>query len=220
MPELYYALVARQRVVLCDYALKQGSYESFALSALDRVLADRVSRISYEDGNRVFHVLVSEGLTYMCAADLVFDRSLAFGCLDELENRLYLSPGLKEKAEFVGPYALRREFSEDMGQVLAQYASGDPLGKLQTNVNVVTGVLRGNLEKAVKRGETLHDLNDRSERLAQQSTEFRQSAGKLRRKEQWRRNKICCIVGSVVFIIVLIIIIAIVLGALKGAGVI
>lgn len=220
MPELYYALVARQRVVLCDYALKQGSYESFALSALDRVIADRVSRISYEDGNRVFHVLVSQGLTYMCAADLAFDRSLAFGCLDELENRLYLSPGLKEKAEFVGPYALRRDFSEDMSQVLAQYAAGDTLGKLQTNVTNVTGVLKGNLEKVVQRGDALHDLEDRSERLAQHSTDFRHSAVKLRRKEQCRRNKLCCMVGSVVFIIVALIIIGIVLGALKGAGVI
>lgn len=220
MPELYYALVARQRVVLCDYALKQGNYESFASSALEKVLNDKVIRISYEDGNRVFHVLVSQGLTYMCAADLVFDRALAFGCLDELENRLYLSPGLKEKAEYVGPYALRREFSEDMAEVLTQYAAGDTLGKLQTNVSKVAGVLKGNLEKVVQRGDALYDLEDRSERLAQHSTDFRQSAVKLRRKEQCRRNKLCCIVGSVAFVIIILIIIGIILGALKGAGVI
>ncbi|XP_064400047.1 vesicle-associated membrane protein 7-like [Halichondria panicea] len=220
MPQLYYALVARQRVILCDYTLRQGPYESSALSALDKAIADRVSKISYEDGNVVFHVLVSQGLAYLCASDLAFDRSLAFGCLQELENRLYRSPGLKDRAEYVGPYALRGEFSVDMSQVLTQYGSGDKLGKLQTHVTAVKGVMKDNLDKVVLRGETLDDLEGRSEQLANSSTNFRHSAVKLRRKELCRRNKWCCCVSSVVFIVLFLIILGIVLGILKGTNVI
>ena len=193
MPQLYYALVARQRVILCDYTLRQGSYESSALSALDKAIADRVSKISYENGNVVFHVLVSQGLAYLCASDLIFDRSLAFGCLQELEKRLYRSPGLKGRAKYVGPYALREEFSVDMGQVLTQYGSGDKLGKLQTDSTALKEVIKDSL-RVVLSGETLEtldDLGDRSKQLDITSTIFRHSAVKL------RRNKWCCCVCSV-----------------------
>ncbi len=174
--------------------------------------------ISYEDANVVFHVLVSQGLTYLCVSDLAFDRSLAFGCLQELENRLRTYPGLKDRAEYAGPYALRREFSEDMGQVVTQYGSGDKLGKLQTHVTAVKGVMKDNLNKVMLRGETLDDLEGRSEHLANSSTNFRHSAVKLKRKELCRRNKCCCCVGSVIFIVLFLIILGIILGILKGTN--
>ena len=218
MPKLYYALIARQRVILCDHALVQGSYETASQTALDRAITDGDTSISYEDGSLVYHVFMSGGLIYLCVSDVIFDRSLAFGCLKELESSLYNSPGLRDQAATAGPYALRREFSYEMSQVLSQYASGDKLGKLQNQVTNVTGVMRGNLEKVMQRGETLDDLEDRSEKLAHSSTDFRHSAVRLKRKEQFRNIKWWCIVGSVCGVILVVIILAIVLGALAGSG--
>lgn len=218
MPKLYYALIARQRVILCDYALVQGSYEAAIQTALDRAITDGQTSISYEDGSLVYHLLMSGGLIYLCVADIVFDRPLAFSCLKELESSLYNSPGLREKAAEAGPYALRKEFATEMSLVLSRYATGDKLGKLQTQVTSVTGVMRGNLEKVMERGETLDDLEDRSQKLAHSSTDFRQSAVRLRRKEQYRNIKLWCIVGSVCGVILVLVILGIVLGALGGSG--
>lgn len=174
MPGLCYALIARQKVVLCDHASVQGNYETPSLSILENLVSTRETRISYEVGSHVYHVVISGPLRYLCVSDPVFDRGLAFGCLAELETRLHNTPGLAERAEYVGPYALRGDFSGEIASVLELYSSNDKLDHLQSQVKSVTGVMTRNLERVMQRGETLDDLEDRSQRLAHSSTDFRQ----------------------------------------------
>lgn len=217
MPGLYYALIARQKFVLCDHAAVPGSYERPSLAILENIASTKETRISYEVGSHVYHVVISRGLCYLCVSDPVFDRGLAFGCLAELETRLHNIPGLPERAEYVGPYALRREFSGEIATVLELYSSNDKLNHLQSQVKSVTGVMTRNLEKVMQRGETLDDLEDRSERLAHSSTDFRQSAIKLKRKERCRNVKVWVIL-FIIILVIFFVIIAIIVGALAGTG--
>lgn len=218
MPGLCYALIARQKVVLCDHASVQGNYETPSLSILENLVSTRETRISYEVGSHVYHVVISGPLRYLCVSDPVFDRGLAFGCLAELETRLHNTPGLAERAEYVGPYALRGDFSGEIASVLELYSSNDKLDHLQSQVKSVTGVMTRNLERVMQRGETLDDLEDRSQRLAHSSTDFRQSAVKLKRKEQCRNIKVWLIVCCIIAVILFVTIAGIIVGALAGTG--
>ena len=204
---LYYALVARQRVILCDGG-KPG-FEESAQSVVDG-LQPSVTLISYESISHVFHIMVSEGLTYVCVADKVFDRQIAFAFLRELERQLQ-ETGLKEKSMYVGPYALRQEFSSVINTQLKRYTSGDKLSHLQGRVTEVTGIMTENIEKVVQRGEALDDLTDRSELLAHSSTDFRHSSTKLRKKLYWKSVKMWVIFISILLGIVLAIVLIVVI---------
>ena len=210
---LYYALLARQRLILCDGG--QEGFEESAKAVVDG-LQPSISMISYESSSHVFHIMVSNDLTYICVADKLFDRQIAFGFLRELERQLEVS-GLREKASYVGPYALRQEFGGVINAQLKQYSSGDKLAHLQGRVTEVTGVMTENIEKVVRRGEALEDLTDRSELLAHSSTDFRHSSTKLRKKLFWKSIKMWVIFIGVLIGIVLAIVIIIVI-ALAATG--
>ena len=204
---LYYALLARQRVILCDGG--QKGFEESAQAVVDG-LQPSINMISYESSNHIFHIMVSNDLTYVCVSDKLFDRQIAFGFLRELERQLQAT-GLREKASYVGPYALRQEFGSVINAQLKQYSSGDKLSHLQGRVTEVTGVMTENIEKVVRRGEALEDLTDRSELLAHSSTDFRHSSTKLRKKLFWKSIKmwvifVCVLLGIVLAIIIIIVV--------------
>ena len=75
--------------------------------------------------------------------------------------------------------------------------------------------MRQNIDKAVERGDALWDLNERSDLLANSSTEFRQSAVKLRKKLCWRNVKLWVLL--IVTLIVLIVVIAVIVIAVLAA---
>ena len=207
---IYYGLVARQRVILCDGG--QEGFEESSQAVVDG-LQPSVNMISYESSNYVYHIMVSNGLTFLCVTDKVFDRQIAFGFLRELERQLQAT-GLREKANYAGPYALRHEFGSVLATQLHQYSSGDQLSHLQGRVTEVTGIMTENIEKVMHRGEALEDLTDRSALLAHSSTDFRHSSTKLRKKLFWKSVKMW-----VIFIIVLLVIVALIIAAiLIGLG--
>ena len=63
-----------------------------------------------------------------------------------------------------------------------------------------------NIEHVVSRGETLTDLEERSEHLQNSSVQFRNNATKLKRKVLWKSVKLW--VGVIVVLLVLLAIIA------------
>lgn len=205
---LHYALIARQRVILAD-----GGQESFLESAQSVVegLQPSVNVISYESKSHVYHIKVSNGLTYVCVADKIFDRQIAFAFLKELERQLQAT-GLREKANYVGPYALRQEFGSVINTQLRHYSSGDQLSLMQGRVTEVTGVMTENIEKVMRRGEALEDLTDRSALLAGSSTEFRHTSTKLRKKLFWKSVKMWVILIVVILVIILLIVAAVLIG--------
>lgn len=210
---IYYALLARERVVLCDCG--QEGFEKSSQAVLEN-LKPEVNMISYESNSYVFHVMLSGELRYVCVTDKVFDRQVAFAFLKELESQL-ISTGLQERAGYVGPYALRQEFGSMMNTQLRKYSSGDQLNHLQDRVSEVTGVMTDNIEKVMRRGEALEDLTDRSTLLAHSSTDFRHSSYKLRKKLFWKSVKMWVIL-IIVLVVILVVILAVILIALAATG--
>ena len=212
---IYYGVVARQGVILCDHATLTGNFERVAQSILEQ---SNPSKISYESGRYLFHVFVSAGLTYMVVTDSVFDRGVAFGCLHQMEHELSSYPEIQERALSGGyRHCLQQEFSGVLGTLIQSYSSSDKMAHLEDKVATVKGVMTKNIDKVMKRGENLDDLTERSELLNHSSNKFRRSSVKLRRK-------LCCqsvrlwIIVITSLVLILVIIIAIIV-ALAASGV-
>ena len=137
----------------------------------------------------------------------VFFQPDGYHHLEEIKQE-FRAAGLHRQALSCAPYALRVEFGSKL-QRLNSRACGDKVSDLQARVDTVQNVMTRNIEKLTERGESLADLEGRSEELAVTSTDFHRTTTKLRKKMMWKSIKLW-----VIFIIVLIIILAIIVGVI------
>jgi vesicle-associated membrane protein 7 len=70
---IVYALVARETVILAEYAAGTGNFASVTRKILEKI-STTDSRMSYVCDKHIFHIMVFEGLTYMCMAEEEFGR--------------------------------------------------------------------------------------------------------------------------------------------------
>ncbi|KAL2100281.1 hypothetical protein ACEWY4_004675 [Coilia grayii] len=114
MPVVY-SCVTRGPVILADLALAGGNFKDQAVSLMrPPTIGPLYRRSIVKDGFR-FHVLLEDGITYICATEPSFDSRHAHKFLDELQRTFVNSPLIKRVA-FAQPY----EFSADLNQVLSK----------------------------------------------------------------------------------------------------
>jgi hypothetical protein len=70
---IVYALVARETVILAEFAAGTGNFASITRKILEKIPSTD-SRMSYVCDRHIFHIMVFEGLTYMCMAEEDFGR--------------------------------------------------------------------------------------------------------------------------------------------------
>ena len=216
MAKVYYALVARERVILCDGG--QTGFEQPSQAWLER-LPQSVSMKSYAESRYIYHIMVSNGLRYLCVADRVFDHQIAFALLREIEHQL-ISTGLRERANYVGPYGLRHEFgSHRIAPLLEQYSSQDKICHLQDKVSEVTVIMTQNVEKVIRKGaNNLEDLTDRTTLLAHSTADFRQRRYSIKALNKRAKVRAMIIILIVVVIILLLLSAGAIITALKVTG--
>ena len=132
----------------------------------------------------------------------------------EQVQRTFRGAGLHSKALQCGMYALRTDFGGTLGSLTSQ-ACGDNVSHLQTKIGTVQNSMKSNVEKLVARGDSLADLEGRSEHLALNSIEFQKTAGKLKRKIMWKSVKLWVVLIVIIVIILSIIAVLITLAATK-----
>lgn len=217
-PKIYYALVARERIILCDGG--QDGFEQSSQAVLERP-PQSINMKTYTSSRHVYHVMVSGGLKYLCVTDKCFDCQIAFALLREMEHQI-ISNGLREKANYVGPYGLRFEFGSKITPLLKQYSSRDKMNHLQDKVSEVTGIMSENIEKVICKGEKLEDLTDRTTVLSYGVTDFRNEYLMKKLKDTNRRAKTRTVITIVIILLVItflfLIIAAATLIALKLTG--
>lgn len=126
---IYYALIARRQVVLCDYTAEPGDYESM-LPGFLQGLPTGDTKTSYISGRYLFHVMISGKITYMCVTEATFEKVVAYGYLQELRRQL-LAMRLEERASIAGPYGLRGDLTGVLGKEMRKYSSEDQMTRMQ-----------------------------------------------------------------------------------------
>ena len=70
---IFYSLISRGHVVLCDHATAGVNLERLALEALDQ-LGPSDERRRQRHGQNIVYTIVDHGLTYLCITDDMFSQ--------------------------------------------------------------------------------------------------------------------------------------------------
>eukprot|EP00118_Oscarella_pearsei_P025236 m.307801 g.307801 ORF g.307801 m.307801 type:complete len:219 (+) comp42848_c0_seq1:24-680(+) len=199
-----YGVVARGPTVLCDYTDRSGNFETISATVLAR-LPSEDQKITYVADEHYFHVIIDDGIVYMCLADKEYKRSQAFGFLTEIKRRFSSgSTNLRQRALTANAYELHRDFSNVLANQMQRFnmeRMPDQLGTLQNQLDEVKDIMTQNIEKVLERGEKIEVLIDKTEELAHSAETFKKSSGQLRR-QMWWKNKKWCIILIVVLLLV------------------
>mmetsp|Transcript_2785 Transcript_2785/g.7721 ORF Transcript_2785/g.7721 Transcript_2785/m.7721 type:complete len:245 (+) Transcript_2785:226-960(+) len=179
---IFYAVVARGNVVLCEHSVATGNFITVSSVILGRISPTETRRMSYAYDTHTFHYIVFEGLTAMVMCDSEFPRRLAFGFLDDIKARFSQQVDLAE-AKQAAAFAYNATF----GSVLAQqvdFFSNDPSAdKIQMarhQLEQGKQNIQGNISQILDRDEKIDLMVQQSEQLKEQTYEFKEQSKKLK----------------------------------------
>eukprot|EP00795_Rhopilema_esculentum_P005310 gene5310-478_t len=167
---IYYAVIARGTTVLVDYSDASGNFEQITTSILPRIPLEN-TKCTYVSQGYQFHVVVEDGITYLCLADGSMKKRVPYAFLHEIKRR-FTSGALKTRAMVCNAYELRRDFGEVLKSQLLRYNKGDfedpnlaKIQQAQKEVDDVKGIMTTNIGKVLERGEKLEILIEKTEDL-------------------------------------------------------
>lgn len=173
--------------MLAEYST---SSESNAGSIARRILEKLSSvdiRVSYSLEGQLFHVLVSDGITYLCMASEAFGRRIPFAFLEEVRRRFTSTYGAAATTALA--YAYNTEFSRVLHQQM-EYHSKDPnvdaLDRVKGQIEEVKRGVVDNVDKMLERGEKIEVLVDKADTLNTDAFRFRKQAVHLKNTLWWR----------------------------------
>ena len=117
------------------------------------------------------------------------------------------------KSKLCRPYSLRLDFGGTLEQLTSQ-ACGDRVSFLQSRVGVVQNAMKENIDKVAERGESIIDIEGRSELLAHSSTDFKRTSIQLRKKMMWKSVKLWTILIVIIIVVVLALAVVLVISLL------
>lgn len=210
---IIYSLIARGTTVLVDYTESSGNFQQITGSILQRIPLHDDTKCTYVSGSYHFHVIVDDGLVYLCMADEDFGKRQPYAFLEEIKRR-FVNSSLKQRAISAHAYEFRRDFGQVLVSQMSLYSDpgydeSDQISKVRREVNEVKDVMTENIEKVLERGEKIDVLVGKAEELDQSSQVFHRHSKRLRREMWWKNKKMCLILVFVIAVIIAAIVLAI-----------
>ncbi|XP_007495866.1 uncharacterized protein LOC103104909 isoform X2 [Monodelphis domestica] len=201
-----YSCIANGRVILAELALTGGSYQEAASSVLKLVLLKAEKKTTARIGSYVYHTLLIDGITYLCATDNPLDNTLPSAFLEEVSKTYSENPLL-----FQEPFPLSNAVIADFQHVLGncmmkynQYQSEFKISALKSQVSDVKNSMTQNIDKMLRKEEKLNVLIDKTDNLQIATKSFQKTTTKMSKKMWWRNYKIIIIIFSILIIIIII----------------
>jgi len=190
----------------CTADHSKMNFQEVALRLLQQVPPDNGS-FTYTQESHVFHLLISDGITYLCISAPNTPGSVPLGFLaqvkkeftDTFGNRIFSGKSMSFDNEF------RPAFKKLMVQ---PRGDGDRIiGQIQKEVSEAKVVMEKTIDKAIARGERLEVLQDRSENVKAKSVIFTGNARAARRHFCCQNVKFTVMVSLLVALVIFIIIV-------------
>ncbi|KAG6488539.1 hypothetical protein ZIOFF_049782 [Zingiber officinale] len=225
---ILYAVVARETLVLAEFAAATGNIGAVARRILEKLPPDSDSRLCFSQDRYIFHVLRSDGITFLCMANDTFGRRVPFLYLEDIHMRFMKNYG--RVAHSALAYEMNDEFSRVLHQQMELYSSNpsvDTLTRVRGEVseaNVfrpkifhaklqVHTIMVDNIEKILDRGDRLALLVDKTATMQDSAFHFRKQSKRLRRA-LWMKNAKLLAVLTFLIVLLLYIIIAAICGGI------
>ncbi|GLC35106.1 hypothetical protein PLESTB_000555000 [Pleodorina starrii] len=192
---ILYSLVARGQIVLAEHSVVSGNANVIAVRILEK-LQHEDTRVSYTQERHMFHVMVSDGITFMAVAEEAFGRRIPFAFLDDIRGRFVGMYGAAAKDAVA--YEYNNEFSRVLGERAAAFSdpAADAINRVKGELHEVKHIMIENIEKVLERGERLDLLVDKTEGLQQVSLAFRREARRLKQTLWWKNVRLWLVVSG------------------------
>jgi vesicle-associated membrane protein 7 len=202
LSEISYALVACGNVVLAEESAVSGNANLVARKIAEKVPPGN-TRVSYAQEGQLFHVLVAEGITFLCMADEPLGRRLPFAFLEDVRQRFLDEHG--SGAHSAEAFSLNDAFAPVLAQRMDFFShdpSADAINRTRNAVADVKNIMVENIEKVLERGERIELLVHKTDALQGQAFSFRRETRRLKNQMWWQKVKLTVTIVAVLLIIV------------------
>jgi len=207
---IIYTVVARGDLVLADYSSARGNFSSITVDILKKLAKDSFDvsnkKASYSyDNNYHFHIMIENGLIFLCMADNSFASRRAFMYLIDIRN-LFLSE-FSGKWEYAVAHEMDR-FSKTIEQRSKFFSdpSSDKLTVIGIEIEQTKSIVAENIEKLIDRGEHIDLLVERTSQLSNETFQFKNKSTELKSRLWFRNIKIWLLIGCCVLVAIFLII--------------
>lgn len=204
--KILYSLVARREVVLAEHSTISGNASLIAVRIIEK-LPTEDTRVSYTQERHMFHVLIHDGMTFLCMAEESLGRRIPFAFLEDIRDKFFANHAHICKEAVA--YELNMEFSRVLAQRMEFFSSdnkADAISRVRGEISEVKNIMIENIEKVLDRGETLDLLVDKTEHLQGEAFAFKREARRVRRAMWWKNMRMWFIIGGLVAFVVLFIV--------------
>lgn len=128
-----------------------------------------------------FHVSIRDGVAFVCLADRLYPKRLAYSCLDEASD-LFLHEYTTDQVGRVSrPYELIR-FTNSLQRIKRSYQdvrSKENIERLKEELVDVTQIMTQNINQLLERGSKLENMSLLSNNLSQDARKYVRDAQQL-----------------------------------------
>ncbi|XP_031122658.1 vesicle-associated membrane protein 714 isoform X1 [Ipomoea triloba] len=205
---ILYALVARGTTVLAEFSAVTGNAGAVARRIMEKLPEEAESRLCFSQDRYIFHILRSNGLTFLCMANDTFGRRIPFSYLEDVKMRFMKNYG--RIASHAPAYAMNDEFSRVLHQQMEFYSSNpsaDTFSRVRGEVGELRTIMVDNIEKILERGDRIELLVDKTSTMQDSAFHFRKQSKRLRRA-LWMKNAKLMAVLTCLIVLLLYLIIA------------
>ncbi|XP_062518087.1 vesicle-associated membrane protein 7-like isoform X2 [Corticium candelabrum] len=130
---IIYSLISRSSTVLCEHSETTHIDNISMRTSASQILASLPSHdteVIYSNSNDeyLFHVVVSNGIKFMCLTDCETSQSQAFGFLFEIRRKFNSMANVLTRTETANPYELNKEFADVLAIEMRRYSKRMPKG--------------------------------------------------------------------------------------------
>ncbi|XP_019173690.1 PREDICTED: vesicle-associated membrane protein 714-like [Ipomoea nil] len=206
---ILYALVARGTTVLAEFSAVTGNAGAIARRILEKLPEEAESRLCFSQDRYIFHILRSDGLTFLCMANDTFGRRIPFSYLEDVKMRFMKNYG--RIASHAPAYAMNDEFSRVLHQQMEFYSSNpsaDTFSRVRGEVGELHTIMVDNIEKILERGDRIELLVDKTSTMQDSAFHFRKQSKRLRRALWMKNAKLMALLTCLIVLLLYLIIAA------------
>ncbi|KAF9386531.1 SNAP receptor [Podila verticillata] len=187
-----------------DEQVELREYKSQAKLIFRKLNANSEKRCSIESGSYVFHYIIDHGVVHLCICERNYPRKLAFTYLDDLSKEFFMSYGNEIDRPGLRPYAFVKfdTFMQKTKRLYQDTRTQSNLTKLHEDLQDVTKIMTRNMEDLLYRGETLDNLQGKSEMLLRDSAHYRKTARDVNLQALYRKYGPPAIAGLVFLLVI------------------
>jgi len=181
------------------------SMEDLAPRFLSKIPVATSTKSSYSYEKIQFHLIVDEGVCYMCVAEESLGRRIPFAFLEKMKNAF--------KEDFASSWHRVQDLTErecrsfegKVRKMMKAAVDDDLFVKNQREIEATKGIMLQNIDDILARGEKVDILVQRGENLNTEAHQFKRRAKDLR-CEMLKRRMTWIIAGVLLTVILIVII--------------